>query len=229
MAILGRNPSIIYLAVDSGIAPYKYTLGGIYGSRDGARTWSRSTSWPTESAGVGSSLVSVAVDPRNPSEVAAAPYGGGVLRSSDGGADWTYWPLWASGSHDDRETWNVAYGAGPSFDLWAGTAAGAFKLRANGTWRRAGLSGRSVLVVPDARLPKVAFALLGQNGYGAPGVSRTDDGGRTWVAVRGLPSTVVGVSIQPRGDAVYAWTNHRVFRSADHGITWERLPRLPSS
>ena len=88
-AIASREPNVIYLAADAGDGPVGNGQGGFYRTRDGGRTWTRSTTFPTANSH-DEVLLAVAVDPTDPDDVTIGPNAGGVARSLDGGNDWTF-------------------------------------------------------------------------------------------------------------------------------------------
>ena len=222
-AVSPSDPSSLYQLGNPGDWPLN-KLGGYYRSRDGGKTWSRSTVGKTEYDGP--ELNAVAVNPTNPEDVTIALYGGGIERTVNG-SDWTYTRLpGPSRPWDGQQVENLAYGAGPNGVLWAGTTSGVFVRGADGAWVQAGLAGHGVTVYPDARVAPDALALLGFNGMGRACVRRTTDSGKTWFPVRGLRCDIRGIRVSPADDTAYAWTLHMLYRSTDHGATWTGLPPL---
>jgi len=224
VAVSPSDQSSLYVVGQPGDYPLNH-LGGYYRSTNGGKTWSRSTVGATTDNGP--ALQAVAVNPRDPNDVTVASYYGGVFRTGNGD-EWAFTKLpgplhpW-----DGQQVETLAYGAGPTPLLWAGTTNGAFRRSPDGTWVRAGLHGHGVTVFPDARLAGVALAILGYNGTSRACVRRTANTGRTWQPVHALPCTVSGISIQPSDDTIYAWTAHTIYQSTNHGKTWTKLPPLP--
>jgi len=228
VAVAARQPNLIYLAADVLDGPPQGVGGGLYRTRDGGRTWSHLSVFPREDA----TVQAVAINPRSTNDVTVALADGGVARSLDGGHHWSFSTMGfkltgpSGAGLRGPQVWNLAYGAAPAHTLWAGSQQGVFRRGRNGMWTKVLRSGYAadLTVVPDARLPRLAFAVGGP----APKVARrTVDGGKTWRPLPGLPTDIQGISIRQSDDTVYAWTSHRIYQSSDHGTTWTRLPRLP--
>jgi hypothetical protein len=91
-----------------------------------------------------------------------------------------------------------------------------------GSWSLLAADVQLTLLVPDSRRPGTLW------GVGVSGVSRSDDGGRTWTPARaGIPprARVTALTLDPVDpDVLYAATLQRgVFKTADGGVTWARL------
>ncbi len=224
IAVAAHHPGLTYLAADTLDGPPQGVGGGLYRTRDGGRDWS-AVSIPPPSV----TVQAVAIDPRNADDLTIAPGAGGVARSLDGGDQWSFSAMgFKSAGLEGPQVWTLAYGPGPSYTLWAGSQQGVFRRGRDGQWTRVLRSGyaANLTVVPDPRLSRLAFV------FGGPGsevARRTLDGGKTWQPVPGLPPEIQGISIRPSDDAVYAWTAHRIYQSADHGNTWTQLSPLPKS
>jgi photosystem II stability/assembly factor-like uncharacterized protein len=124
---------------------------------------------------------------------------------------------------------SLEFGAGPNPTLWAGSAQGAYRADADGRrWSRIRLPSPQpapVTLIPHPRRPGLVFAIV----YGREKKRfRTVDGGKRWAALKGLPSYVWGLTTTPVDGSVYAWGRRSIFRSHDDGVTWTRLPPLPS-
>ena len=112
LAIDPINTATIYV---SAYASDTHADGGIYKSTDSGGTWS------FLGAGLPNSVSSLVIDPVNPNNLYAAPYGEGVFKSADGGATWN--PL-NNGLTDLNINSLVIDAAGSS--LHVGTASGVF-------------------------------------------------------------------------------------------------------
>lgn len=229
VGLAARQPSLIYLAADVLDGPPQGVGGGLYRTRDGGRTWNHLSGLPWDPV-----AQAVVINPRNVDDVTVALGDGGVAQSLDGGGNWSFSSMGlkpagpAEASLEGPQVWNLSYGAAPAHTLWAGSQQGVFRRGRNGVWTKVLRSGygADVTVVPDARLPQLAFAFGGP----APDVARrTLDGGKTWHPVPGIPPEIQGISIGPSDDAVYAWTSQHIYQSSDHGNTWTQLPPLPRS
>lgn len=184
--------------------------GGVWKTTDGGTTWT-----PLTDSQFSLAIGSLAIDPNNHLNVYAGTgeenfsddsyYGGGLLRSSDGGSTWT-----AIGT----SYFGGAFGARSPF--FGGAFIG------------------SIAIQPGAGASTPVLLVASEFGGGAQyyysGISRSTDGGTTWTHV--LPTTfdtnAFGVSVlfvnnttayaaigNPYGDA-----NDGVYKSTDAGQTW---------
>lgn len=215
----------MYLAASAPDGARSATYGGLYGTSNGGRTWKRYTNFPSAGPGYVEQQIinAVAADPRNSADITVGAEAGGVYRSRDGGKRWSFDAIERRKTTAGPLVWSLAYGPAPSYFLWAGSVNGAFRRSPDGSWRAAGLPGQNVYVVPDARLPQVAFAFPQYGGR----ANRTFDGGEKWQPMKGLPDSITGISVQADTDVAYAWTARTIYRSFDHGASWSRLPKLP--
>lgn len=194
----------------------------------------------------GGEIISVALDPSDPSTVFAGSRGAGVFKSTDGGGSWipargglTYLPIrsLAVDPVDPR----VLY-AGTDFEgIWKSTDGG-------GSWSFSGdgLDEGMVVfnIVVDPEDPDVVYAgLAGGVAFVIGNVFRSDDGGESWTAVnRGMAppgeefsNGVRALALDPDDPStVWAGTTYEgVFRSANAGADWEAVndgvPTLPNS
>ena len=179
----------------------------------------------------------------------SSSWGGGVYRSTDGGATWSY-----LGLHDTRAIGrivldpndaNVAYVAAAG-NLWAGNPErGVFKTTDAGrTWNKVlyvdTFTGATDLVM-DPRHAKVLYAAtyqrlrkaFGYNG-GGPGsaIYKTTDAGATWNKLEnGIPAGDkgrIGLAIaRSKPDVLVATIEHPgqggTYRTEDAGATWKRM------
>jgi photosystem II stability/assembly factor-like uncharacterized protein len=179
----------------------------------------------------------------------SSSWGGGVYRSTDGGATWSY-----LGLHDTRSIGrvvphpkdaNVAYVAAVG-NLWKGNAErGVFKTTDAGrTWQKVlfvdDYTGATDLVM-DPRNPNVLYAATYQrlrttccyNG-GGPGsaIYKTTDGGARWQKLEnGVPAGDKGriglAMAMSKPDVLVATIEHTTapgtYRTEDAGATWKRM------
>jgi photosystem II stability/assembly factor-like uncharacterized protein len=230
IAIAPSDPSVVYAATSS----------GVYASSDHGGNWSTTGLREVE-------LRTVRVDPVDPDLVyaltAASPTSK-LLRSTNGGQDWTQREL-AGAQTLDIDPSNPAV-------LWLGTDTGRLHRSADrgDTWTqvlhkqyRAWTAGEyvyydhpitSVLVDPEDS-DRVFLAL--DRGVDSGAFGRTDDGGLTWEfsqvgrltpdAARNLAVTPAGYAPQAlfilsSGDSSVGYTD-AVYRSLDKGETWEMV------
>ena len=239
-----RDPSTIYIAAAG---------GGVW------KTTNKGTLWaPIFDATGENSFGDLAISPVDSRIVWAgtgeqnnrqsSTWGGGIYRSTDAGASWTFLGLRETASiarvvaHPTDA--NIAYVAAVG-NLWRPTTArGVYRTRDAGrTWDRVlyvdSLTGATELVM-DPRDPNVLYAatyqrlrtVFGFNG-GGPGsaIHKSVDGGSTWRRLEsGLPSGDkgrIGLAIAAsKPDVLVATIEHAgaggTYRSEDAGATWAR-------
>lgn len=203
-----RDPNCLFLAL----------LDGVLRSADRGRTWKRVTDWRmTEGKGI-------AVDPNAPDHVyVALPDGIGVSR--DHGDSWQR----MNGSIRRAYTESLVVDRTRAGRVLAGTELGIY-LTEDGarTWK---LVQATTKVTYDLRQsphdPKVFLAATS-----AEGVFRSDDGGRSWRRLAGLPTghTMHSAVFDPRDPhrLVVAGWGAGVQVSDDDGRTWsDRSAGLP--
>jgi hypothetical protein len=229
--------------------------GGVWSSTDGGKTWQTHT----DQASTGLAIGALAVDPSNPSTIYAGTgeanncgdcfYGGGVLKSTDGGQTWTVQNPGGIFTGVDFASLAVDPRTG---DVYAGTTNGLFVSADGGaTWTQpAGFSPTNAsdgLVLDPSTNPTTVY--VATNGVG---VQKSTDGGVTFTTLGGgLPAaasfgvTVLGIGItsvaHPTADqTLYAavqvngTTNPanggdlEMFRSTDGGTAWTQLTKTPA-
>lgn len=233
--------------------------GGLFRSEDSGATWSlvgglwnhpsRKEHWfsgglDKEYAGI----CSILVDPRNSARVLVGISCGGVFETSDDGASWTH------RNKGLRATFlpnpEADFGHDPHFTalcerepdvLWQQNHCGIFRSTDGArTWTEVSQTGGPAYfgfaIAADARDPERAW-VVPQTGDeertavgGALLACRTDDGGKTWAALRdGLPQenaydVVYRHALDARGDRVaFGSTTGNVYLSEDRGERWTCL------
>src|SRR3954447_1864252 len=182
------------------------------------------TGTPWEQMGpynIGGRVVDVAADRFTPNSAFAAVSGGGIWKTTDGGANWSY--IW---NNDLTQTMG-SFAQAPNGDLWAGTGEanppgggltyfgdGIYKSTDNGGhWTKMGLADSAAIgrIAVDPTNSQRLFAAA--SGHIARSVSdrglyRTTDGGKTWKVVLAPPNATTGaidVAINPKNpQIVYA-------------------------
>jgi photosystem II stability/assembly factor-like uncharacterized protein len=158
-------------------------------------------------------ILSVAVDPSDPSRVYIGSAGAGVYLYSTASA--------AATPFGDGLPSAFVFSLLPaSGTILAGTDTGVFKTGADGAWQRAsdGLPSDFVLrLVPDAASSNALYALLRNSG-----VYHTSDT-TSWTAAAGIDSRVTALAAHPSDSTrVYAGTEVQgIFRSEDGAATWK--------
>ena len=174
----------------------------------------------------GGPVSALAIDPSTPATLYAGTLGGGVFKSTDGGAHWTAKNVGLSDLGADVIVALVIDPLTPA-TLYAGTfGGGVFKSTDGGAHWAAlsvglpkGIFGVVALALAiDPSTPATLYAAFG-------GVFKSTDGGAHWAAISvGLPDTVIvqALAIDPATPAtLYAGTfNGGVFKSADGGAHW---------
>ena len=242
-----KDPSTIYIAAAS---------GGIW------KTTNHGTMWtPVFEGQPDNTFGDLAIFPGNTQIIWAGTgeqnnrqstsWGGGVYRSTDGGATWSY-----LGLKETRQIGrvvahptdpNIAYVAAAG-NLWRGNPErGVYKTTDAGrTWNKIlyvdTLTGATDLAM-DPRDPNVLYAAMYQRvrsafGYngGGPGsaIYKTTDGGATWKKLEnGIPAGDKGrialAIAASNPDVVIALIEHATesgtYRSEDAGATWKKMSR----
>lgn len=190
----------------------------LFRSTNGGASWTP-TGLPTVPGGAG--VFDIELDATDPAVVYAALWGGGLFRSLDYGATFTFLssgvPSFVHSVAAHRPT-STLY-VGTSFDgVYKSTDGGA-----SWTPARAGLptspGGYSNIyelsIDPNAGSSKVYAATTGG------GVFRTTDGGASWQAGGVIDQNAYTVVADPvTAGLVYAGTGNGVFKSTDSGATW---------
>jgi hypothetical protein len=224
------NGSVIWVATyvdDSGQG------GGLFRSTNYGKSWSGDFDLPDVQ------LNAVLVDPTNPKVVLVGIEAGGIARSADGGAHFEWRTIGRPSlgfPHGIQVTEFAASPAAPHI-VWAGTRQnGIYRGINDGKfWSHRGLPGDYLdYLAADQRVANRVYAGEGQiapctihssRRRGAPGTYITRDG-RSWHLIAVLPAEMNLADATPT-DTIYAWCNHTIFSSANHGANWRPLTPIP--
>jgi photosystem II stability/assembly factor-like uncharacterized protein len=222
----GPNGGTVLALAAHPTAPTFYAAtngGGFFRSVDAGESWAPiSAGFPVSNF----TLTGLTVDPLNPARLYATgassqPGGGGVIRSTDGGASWTFTQL---GNLNDI--------VAPGFTLARDTvfAVGASLLRsfdAGATWTQVS-DGGAFCVTADPTAPFILYA------GSLSSILKSGDGGLTWTSVGiGLgPDAVRAIVVHPRTpNVLYAGLRQfGVYKSTDGGNSFTSVgPDLGAS
>ncbi len=178
LAVDPRNPSTIF----AGAAE-----GGVWKTTDGGQTWTPLTDLMPSLA-----IGSLALAPNPPATIYAgtgednfnfdAYAGDGILKSTDGGANWTSIPGPFVGFHIG----SLAVDPADSNVILAGTENGLYRSAdAGNTWTLVYFGGTNVVSF-DPTGNKIAYASRDESN---PGVFKSTDAGLTWIAANGTAAT----------------------------------------
>lgn len=198
------------------IVPDPFTAGtvyasiqsqGVYRSVDGGLSWHSITG----SISVNGS-VALAADPLLKSRLYAASYQHGVLVSGDNGNAWkpsnTGMTLFVRG---------LAFDSGDPQTMYAGTLLGGmFKSTDQGaSWNSSGLGSKVILQVKTS--PGQAGTVFTAT---TEGISRSQDGGTTWLDVGQKIGYVFSIATAPPGTVYVGGAAGAIYKSSDQGQTW---------
>lgn len=205
VAFAPSNPTIVYAGSTGYFSAGSFDPSqpgkGIYVSQNGGNSWSPANDDLTENA----SVYGLAVDPKDPQDVYAASSNHGLLKTTDGGREWTA----VQGGLPQTLVMSVAIHPADSNVIYAGFERQSLFMSVDGgqTWEAAG-RGMS----PEANIASIIFDPTDpQVMYVADlssGVYRSSNGGQTWMAVNNgmLMRSVNALAISSDGLHLYAAT-----------------------
>ncbi|HEX5732933.1 MAG TPA: SBBP repeat-containing protein [Blastocatellia bacterium] len=236
---------------------YAGTTDGVFKSTDGGGSWTRQSQGLTVS-GVERIIVNaLAIDPKRPSTIyagtgfiAGAPdfrgLGGGVFKSTNGGATWG--PTAFNEKPSSILVMSLAIDPRKSQMLYAGTTGGFFRgLKGGKKWKGPSLIEPPEPIIPTTAINSIAidpndrstiYAVRGNVRPFSPtsgGVFKSTDRGKTWsISGNGLPASIgQAVAVDPRNSSIVyvggystvisTFGNPRsgaLFKSTNGGSTW---------
>ena len=224
--------------------------GGVWSSTDGGKTWQTHT----DQVSTGLAIGALAIDPTNPSTVYAGTgeanncgdcfYGGGVLKSTDGGLTWTVKN--PGGVFTGVDFASIAVDPHNGQDLYAGTTSGLYVSTDGGSsWARPAGDPLTApaygLVLDPSKTPTTIY--VATQGIG---VQKSTDGGTTFTTLGGglppaasLGVTTLGIgtpstahpaanqtlyaAVQLNGTTDPNGGDLSMYKSTDGGTTWTKL------
>jgi uncharacterized protein (TIGR03437 family) len=212
-------------ASSSGVI-YISTSLGVMRTSDEGKTWKMLESLPLHQSGPAPAIVrSIAVDPRNPDVIYLAASAQGLLKSTDGGETWTS-PLQGYANVTSMLSVTISQAQPDTIFAtgYADSAPLAFRSQDGGqTW--IALAPAITQVAADAAAPSTLY------GLGPLTSLRSLDNGSAWSELPTPAACVAPQSIlaypvwQP---SLYLLCSGSLFRSSDHGDTWE-LENIPDA
>lgn len=228
--------------------------GGVWSSSDGGTTWQTHT----DNVSTGLAIGALAIDPVNPETIYAGTgeanncgdcfYGGGVLKSTDGGNTWTIDN--PSGVFTGVDFASIAVDPKEHLTVFAGTSKGFFVSKDGGsTWAHPTGTGLTKPTYGIALDPTSASTTVYVATEGV-GVQKSIDGGQTFVPLSiGLLPTEFGVTelgigtssvahskanetlyaaVQLEGSTGPGGGDLKMFKSTNGGVTWSEVKAIPA-
>ncbi len=224
-----RTPSIVYAGTFYGGRIFKSTNGGL--------TWRASDRGLAEALRE-KDVDALAIDPKMPSTIYAASFGAGVFNTTNGGRSWR-----AVNTGIRKGVLALAIDPQQPATVYAGTGTPGGRSPHIGTVFKTTNGGRSWLAVGngltgadisalaiDPTTPTTIYAGASFGDAGARlGVFKSTDGGESWTGT-GVLAQVTTLAIDPGSpETLYAGALDGVLKSADGGLTWNRVGTgLPS-
>ena len=230
--VLAIDPaSVIYLAINTG--GLGEVVSFVEASRDGGNTW---TDLMPEL--FGTNLVRLAVDPSSSSTLVllaglesgadTVPASGRLSRSTDGGAHWNeidqalVGPIGAGSvtafAIDPQSSGHLVAASALVDPISGVSSSPAFYTSGDGgsTWTRTAgnPSGAIATLAVDPFRPSVVYA------GGHSGIVRSTDGGATFIATGGVPTTQIVPDPLHQGRLYASTVGSGVLTSSDGGTTW---------
>ena len=160
----------------------------------------------------------LAIDPSAPETVYAGTRGGGLFKTTDGGATWKGANVGLAHTFFEAFVADIAIDPVTTETLYATTQAGLFKTTDGGTeWTMLLPTGLFIAAIAiDPTDPQVVYV------GSSAGVFKSVDGGSTWSDPTGVPGEVLDLIVDPTDSSVlYAGTTDGVFKTFDGGDTWQ--------
>jgi photosystem II stability/assembly factor-like uncharacterized protein len=220
IAIHPTKPDIVYVGTSKHIRK----------SRDGGETWTE-----TDKGLGGVRVISLAINPRYPSQIFAGTFGEAVFKSWDGGQDWV--PDNVGLKAHISIVSSIVFDIERPETMYLGSTVGVYKRQnLKSEWEERNEGMESVYTVPLATDPNhPEFLYAGTSG----GVYKSVDRAEHWTPINeGLSIEAVGgalshgvndIVLSPaRSDTLYIGTTRGFFTSRDGGAHWTQNQTIPS-
>jgi len=205
-----------------------YGAGGVFKSVDAGMNWA--------DTGLLSCIASLVIDPQNPSTIYAGTWYSGVVKSTDGGANWTQSNSGLPNSYVSA----LALDVQNPRTLYAGilltkeSRSTLFKSTdGGGTWNSTALTvdRALILLTIDVQNPGTVYVWSTPFVNNSGGLWKSIDGGTSWEDLsNGLPSRVYAVAVdQKKPTTIYAGTDLGVITSVNGGESWGLLTSATGS
>lgn len=208
----GKAVNIAASARDAGLLFISAPGAGVLRSRDNGKNWT-----PVNKGLPGLQVTALTTHSEQGETVYAYVAGKGIFRSQDAGAQWR---LMDRGPRQGISAFvhSSMPGSMETGWLFAATADGVWRsMDCFCGWHRAGeTKGSFDAVTYDPAQPERVYAA------GRSGVIISTDGGEQWSAITAPPVKAAALVATPAG-VLYAAGKDRIYRSKDHGTTWERV------
>jgi photosystem II stability/assembly factor-like uncharacterized protein len=226
LAIDPNDPQTLYAGAEK---QFLMPGGAVFKTSDGGKDWQQVSS-------DGQRVFSLAVDPKAAGVVYAGTEDGRILKTIDGGKNWTNLSSHAMTLGAKTSDVQQAIHVEPVFTIildssntktiYAGTDSGIFKSLDGGlNWLPVnnGLSDHRVRSMTiDPKQPQTLYAGTGDETR--PGsVFKSENGGESWSETSLTQRWILSLEMDSQSGALYAGTDHGIFRSKSSGNTWSQI------
>ena len=214
IAVDPTSPSTIFVVVgddEDGI------FGGVFRSSDAGTSWSRiyGINPGAGAPGLLPQPVALAIDPRPPTSLYLALYGGGVVRSMDGGHSWS------SGHEPQAQLSSLAIDPAAPATLYAGSYSGVLFQTSDGGDHWMPVTGGPPTGVSINAIALAAPATIYTGG--GIGVFRSVDRGQAWtrltLGIRSLSTSSIAVD-PTNSSTIYTALGGAIAKTTDGGVHW---------
>ena len=222
IAIDPTTPSTIFVVVgdfEDGL------FGGVFKSGDAGMSWSRIYGMDPVGgvAGAPAQAAALVIDPRSPTHLYLALYGGGVVRSKDGGTSWS------SSREPPGDLSSLAIDPAAPATLYAGSYSGVLFQTSDGGDHWTPVTGGPPTGVSINAIALAAPATIYTGG--GIGVFRSVNSGQAWIrltlGIRSLSTYPIAVD-PTNSSTIYTAVGGAIARTTDGGVHWNFSASGPS-